>query len=77
MAYQQIDLKKVRTISIKNRKSKVKTNEFAQVFAPKQQPFDDFVQSLPHILVAEDLRKFVDDIVKSVKRNNPVVAMLG
>ncbi len=77
MAYQQIDLKNIRTISIKKRKSKVSANEFAQVFDPAKNSFDDFVRSLPHILVAEDLRKFVDDVVKSVKKQKPVVMMMG
>ncbi len=77
MAYQQIDISKVRTISIKNRKSKVQTKQFAKVFYPQTQSFDAFIDSLPHILVAEDLRSLVADIAKSVKKKKPVIAMLG
>jgi hypothetical protein len=75
--YQQIDLSKVTTVSIKTRKSKVRTKEFAKTFDPKRQTFSQFIQSLPHILVAEDLRKFVDDIVTAVKKHKPVIVMLG
>ncbi|MBI3189865.1 MAG: hypothetical protein HYZ33_04390, partial [Ignavibacteriales bacterium] len=77
VAYQQIDISKVKTISIKNRKSKVQTKQFARVFNPKNDSFDDFVRSLPHILVAEDLRKFVVDVVTSVRKKKPVIAMIG
>jgi hypothetical protein len=75
--YKQIDLSKVRTISIKSRKSKVRTKEFAKIFDPKRQKFSQFIQSLPRILVAEDLRKFVEDIALSVKKQQPVIVMLG
>lgn len=74
--YKQIDLSNVKTISIATRKSKVRIKDFARVFEPKQS-FSKFVNTLPHILVAEDLRKFVEDVVKSVKKRKPVIAMLG
>lgn len=77
MAYQQIDLTKVRTISIKNRKSKVQKNQFALVFDPRKQSFDEFLTSFPQILVAQDLKNFVEDIGRSVRRKKPVVAMIG
>jgi hypothetical protein len=74
--YRQIDLRKVKTISIKSRKSKVQLREFAKVFDPKKS-FSDFTKSLPHILVAKDLRQFVGDIVISRRRNKPVIAQIG
>jgi len=77
VAYQQIDISKVRTISIKNRKSKVQTRQFAKVYKPKTESFDTFIDSLPHILVAEDLRSLVADIGKSVKKKKPVIVMIG
>jgi hypothetical protein len=75
--YKQINLSKIKTISIKGRKSKVRPNAFARVYEPARQPFSDFTKSLPHILVAEDLRTFVDDVVKSSRRGKPVIAMIG
>ncbi|TAK66762.1 MAG: hypothetical protein EPO24_01240 [Bacteroidetes bacterium] len=77
MAYRQIDLSNVRTISIKKRKSKVQTGQFARVFHPGKQSFEEFIESLPRILVANDLRKFVADIAKAAKRKKPVIAMIG
>ena len=75
--YKQIDLNNITTITIKRRKSKVKAGSFAKVFDPSKQSFSDFERSLPHILVAEDLRQFVNDVVKAVARRKPVIAMIG
>ena len=75
--YKQIDLKGIKTISIKGRKSKVKPEAFAKVFDPKKEPFAGFVRSLPDILVAKDLNDFVDDVVNASRRRKPVVAMIG
>ena len=75
--YKQIDLRKVKTISIGHRKSKVRPAQFASIFDPRREPFSKFIQSFPHILVAEDLRSFVDDVVQSVRRRKPVMVMLG
>jgi hypothetical protein len=71
------DLSKVKTISIKGRKSKVQPRDFAKSFDGAKGSFVSFVASLPNILVAADLRKLVDDIVTSRKRNKPVVLMMG
>lgn len=75
--YEKIDLSKVKTISIKNRKSKVNTAEFAKVFDPKTQSFVDFVDSLPEILVAKDLKILVDKIVNAYRKNKLVVFLIG
>jgi len=77
MAYKQVDLQKVKTISIKNRKSKVRTQQFARVFDPERQSFGEFAESLPQILVAQDLKLFVKDVITSIKRKKPVIAMMG
>ncbi len=75
--YKQIDLTGIRTISIKGRKSKVKTASFARTYDPARQPFSDFARSLPDILVAKDLRKFVDDVIIAGRRGKPVITMMG
>jgi len=75
--YEKIDLTKVRTISILNRKSKVNTAEFAKVFDPKSQSFSDFIDSLPEILVAKDLKILVDRIVNAYRRDKLVVFLIG
>jgi hypothetical protein len=71
------DLKKVTTISIRKRKSKVALRDFARVFDASRDSFQAFTQSLPSILVARDLRLIVDEIVRSRRRGKPVVLMMG
>jgi hypothetical protein len=75
--YKQVDLRKIKTISIGKRKSKVGSNELAKVYDPAKQSFAEFVNSLPRVLIADDLRHFVDDIIESGKRGNPVIFMIG
>ncbi|MBI3765816.1 MAG: hypothetical protein HY277_04850 [Ignavibacteriales bacterium] len=75
--FKQVDLSGVKTISINKRKSKVQLKDFAKVFNPTTQSFSDFVRSLPHFLVAEDLRKFVDDVARAHKRKKPVIVLIG
>ncbi|HUL44874.1 MAG TPA: hypothetical protein VLY03_11010 [Bacteroidota bacterium] len=75
--YKQADLKKVRTISITSRKSKVRTDDFARVFDPKKESFSAFVKSIPHILVAEDLRRLVGGVVAARRKKKPVIVMIG
>jgi hypothetical protein len=75
--YRQIDLARVRTISIKSRKSKVSPDEFGKRIDARKATFRQFVDSLPHILIADDLRNLVKDIVRSRKRKKPVILMMG
>ncbi|MBS4029423.1 MAG: hypothetical protein KGZ58_12405 [Ignavibacteriales bacterium] len=75
--YKQISLSKIKTISIANRKSKVQPSDFAKVFDVKENSFSKFTESLPHILVANDLRTLIDDIISSRKKKLPVIVMLG
>ncbi len=75
--YKQIDFSKITTISIKTRKSKVQFKDFARVFDPTNDTFTDFINSLPHILVAEDLRKFVNEVISARRHRKPVIALIG
>ncbi len=75
--FRQIDLSRVKTIPIAQRKSKVMPGDFARVYNPKKESFARFVASLPHILVAEDLRRVVDDIVSARKKRKPVILLMG
>ena len=58
--YKQIDLSRVRTVSIRKRKNKVLLRDFAKVFRPRKESFSSFLRSLPHILAAEELRLLAD-----------------
>jgi hypothetical protein len=75
--YKQIDLSGVKTISIKKRRSKVRPTDFARVFDARQGTFAEFIESLPHILIAEDLRSFAIDVVGARKRGKPVILLMG
>ncbi len=75
--FSKADLTKVRTVSIKKRGSRVKPSAFAKVFDPKKETFSAFIRSLPHFLVADDLQKIVDDIVRARTNKKPVILMMG
>jgi hypothetical protein len=73
----RVQMKKVRTISIGRRKSKVGTGSFGAVFDPASGTFAQFVSSLPRILAADELRAFVSEVVKARRAGKPVIAMIG
>jgi hypothetical protein len=75
--YKRADFSKVRTISIRNRKSKVTPTHFAVPFDVRKDSFAQFAKSLPKFLAAEDLRAIVDDIVRARRRGAPVLLMMG
>jgi len=75
--YKQIDMARVKTISIKGRKSKVTPKDFASPIDAKHASFQDFADSLPHILSADDLRDLVNDIIRACQKNKPVILMMG
>jgi hypothetical protein len=75
--FKRADLSKIKTISIKKRKSKVTPDDFANVFDGRRGSFADFEASLPRILVADDLRSLAEDIIVARKKNKPVILMMG
>jgi hypothetical protein len=75
--FKQADLANVRTISIRNRKSKVTPADFAKPFDGSRGTFGEFVESLPATLMANDLRALVGDILRSRRRRKPVILMMG
>ena len=75
--FKRADFSKIKTISIKNRKSKVTPKDFAEPFDGAKGSFSLFVESLPNILVAADLVRIADDIITARKKNKPVILMMG
>jgi hypothetical protein len=75
--FKRADLSRIRTISIKNRKSKVHPRDFAAPFDERKDSFRQFVDGLPDILQAQALRRLVRDVANARKRNRPVVLMMG
>ena len=70
------NLRKVKTYSIKSRLSKVNKGDFALKPA-KGKSFSAFLDALPNILKAKDLRTVSANIVKARKKGKAVVYMAG
>lgn len=73
----EIDLNKVRTFSIKDRKSRVSTKNFAKVYSPDKKEFQNLLNSFPDILAAKDLKEFAKAFVKAIKANKPRILLMG
>lgn len=71
-----IDTTKVKTHSLKERKSKVVISDFAKA-GHKNISFSGFYKSLPDVLAARQLRCAVDAIVRARKKKKPVIFMMG
>jgi len=71
-----INLKKVKRYSIKARLSKVNKGDFALKPA-KAKSFSAFLDSLPNILKAKDLRAVSSDIIAARRKNKGVILMAG
>ena len=76
MTYQQIDLSGLRTYSAKGRASKINTHNEGK---PLRTGLScrEFLDGLPSVLKANDLKAVARAIVEAKKRHKPVVAMLG
>ncbi|MBS1912086.1 MAG: hypothetical protein JST22_08880 [Bacteroidetes bacterium] len=74
--YPKADLSGVTLISIDDRQSKVLEEEWARPCEPNG-TFDSFIDSLPDILAARDLRAFVERAVNAVRIGRPFVLMMG
>ncbi len=75
--HKRADLSRVRTISIKTRKSKVRPGDFARPFDEQKDSFRLFVEGLPDILQAQALRRLVADVLAARKKRKPVLLMIG
>lgn len=71
-----INIKKVKTYSVKKRLSKVNSADFARIPA-KNKGFRAFYDSLPNILKAKELRSVVDAVIAARKKGKAVIFMAG
>lgn len=71
------DLSKIKTISIRHRKSKVSLSDFSSPFDEQGDSFRQFAESLPRILAANDLQALVHDVVRARKKGAPVILLMG
>ena len=76
MARKRIDLSKIKTIPLNVRKCKVSISDFAKM-GKKGGSFKDFYDSLPQILVAQNLKALVDAVVAAHKKKKMVILMMG
>ena len=74
--YREIDLSRVKTYSAKTRPSKVHIAAEAVPFEPGLS-FREFVNRLPSILKAEDIKHVALDVVQARARRKPVIVMIG
>lgn len=73
--YRPISLKNVKTCQLGSRKSKVAREKVAQPFHGGS--FGSFLDSLPDILAARDLKAVVSAVVKAGKNERPVILGMG
>jgi hypothetical protein len=76
MNQKEIDLHKNKTYSAKERLSKVNAQLEARV-CPRGSSFRNFLESLPHILKADDLKQVARAVVNARKKKKPIIAMTG
>jgi len=74
--YQKIDLNKVKTYSIKARKSKTQFENFGKPLSSKND-VRSFLESLPKCLKADDFKKLLDAIIKAKRWGKPIIFMFG
>jgi hypothetical protein len=74
--WRPLDLTRIRTSSLRKRKSKIEVDCFA---SPQSRgaSFKEFLHSLPRVLAAEDFRVVVAHIVKAVKGDQMVLVGMG
>ena len=72
----RIDLSRVRTVSINDLSRKVKADFLGEPFEPGGE-FARFIDSLPDILKAADLREFVRLWAEAVKNGKEILLMMG
>jgi len=71
-----ININKVRTYSVKARKSRVKAGDFARIPMPRRS-FSGFYNSLPNILKVKEIRAVVRAVVAARKKKKAVIFMAG
>jgi hypothetical protein len=74
--WKPVDLSGLKTTSLKDRQSKVTLNDFAKPWSPAGS-IKDFLERLPSILAAEDLRRAASAIARAVKDGKTVLLGMG
>jgi hypothetical protein len=72
----ELDISRIRTVSVAARENKVRAEEFARAPSPGGS-FGDFLDSLPDILQARSFRAVVDATAAAARERRAVVCMMG
>ena len=75
-SFKPLDLRRIKTYSIKKRKNLSNINLFAKPILPTD-GIPAFFESLPEILAASNLRKVIEAIAQAYLNKHPVVMALG
>ena len=73
--FEQVDLDKVKSVSLARRRSKAEISSFAKIC--NSYSAKEFLNTLPKFLKATDLVEFIERVVVARKRDFPVHLMLG
>lgn len=76
MPRHRVDLAKIKTIPLDERKCKVSIRDFAKL-SEKGSSFKRFYESLPNILVGQNFKYVVDAVVNAHKKKKMVIFMMG
>lgn len=71
-----VDLGKVKTYPLRERKNKVKVSDFASPAVAGRSVWE-LLDGLPGILAGDDFRQLVSAIASAYSRSKPVIAMMG
>jgi hypothetical protein len=74
--HEPLDFGRVRTYSARDRPTKVQQHDFVALTGANPH-LDVFLDSLPHVLKADDLRAIVDAVATAKQRSKPVVVAVG
>ncbi len=75
--YREADFSRLKTVPIAKRPNKVDASLLAKPPLPSERSFTAFIDALPRVLAAQDLRYVVDQIAAAAERGRGVLAMLG
>ena len=76
MRYREADLSRVTTIPVGGRQNKVKPELLASP-PGSQRSFTDFLNSLPDVLAARDLRRVIEAVAAAKRNRRGVILLLG
>lgn len=74
---ERLSFNKIRTYPIRERENKVKIRDFSKGLPNKGIGFKTFLDGLPDLLAAKDIREIASNIVKARKKDKPVIFCLG